>query len=301
MLQAPHPSKESVPTRARTAAATIILLTGIAVGGIHPATSVAQDTEQPVIEENDPESIIKRKFDKRKWQDLSAAERDEFGELTAQMYKENPDDPKSQNLYADYLIASGQLAKAFPVLRELAEINPLRGLQAAAVARRLKLFEEANMIAEKSLSEMSKISAKEPANLSVSLAVSQNQLFLQRYTEAIQTLDNAIKLETKPEHQQLARQAYGDAIVAFVKHIEDSSDGTVTERTLQKLKLLQTAVKQVPSSPRIMKIVSDVLSMSEKDDNQEIAALRKELAEALENFRKENSESEKGIPDSESQ
>ncbi len=123
--------------------------------------------------------LVREKFDKRKWSDLSDADKLEFGSLTKLMYDEYPKDAAVKSLYADYLIASENFPKAYPILRELAQQNPLRGLQAAAVARReLGKPEEASEIAERSLNKMSEMSDEDPTNLSVSLAVAQNQLFL---------------------------------------------------------------------------------------------------------------------------
>lgn len=224
--------------------------------------------------------IVREKFDKRKWSDLNEADRQEFGDLTKLMFDEYPKDAAVKNLYADYLIASGSLVKALPILRDLARANPLRGLQAAAVARRLKLFEEADAIAERSLNAMSTMSEEDPTNLSVSLAVAQNQLFLERFSESIQTLDRAIKLAKTPQEQQLARQAFGDAIVAFVKHIEENSQGTVAER-VKILEWLRIALDHAPKNPRVLTVVSNQVLATLNDDNDQINAVREALVKGV--------------------
>ena len=224
--------------------------------------------------------LVRTKFDQKKWQELTDEDKEEFGFLAKLMFDEYPNDPGAKNLYADYLIASGSLSKALPVLRDLAIQNPLRGLQAAAVARRLKLDEEANAIALRSLNEMSTMSDEDPTNLSVSLAVAQNQLFLKRHTEAVQTLDKAMKLAKTPEHQQLARQAFGDAIVAFVQHIEDTSDGTIAER-VRILKMLRVALEHAPKNPRVLTVVSNQVLATLNNDDEQIAAVRKALVSGV--------------------
>jgi len=224
--------------------------------------------------------IVREKFDKMKWSDLSETDRQEFGDLARLMFDEYPKDVGVKNLYADYLIASANLPKALPVLRDLARSNPLRGLQAAAVARRMKLFEEADAIAERSLNAMSAMSEEDPTNLSVSLAVAQNQLFLKRFKESIQTLDRATKLAKTPREQQLSHQAFGDAIVAYVKHIEDNSDGTIAER-VRVLGMMRVALEKAPKNPRVLTVVSNQVLATLNDDNEQIAAIREALVKGV--------------------
>jgi thioredoxin-like negative regulator of GroEL len=240
--------------------------------------------------------IVRNKYDKRKWSELAEAERDEFGSLTKLMFEKYPNDTSVKNLYADFLIASGDLPNALPVLRELSDIIPLRGLQAAAVARKLKLFEEADEIAERSLDAMTAISEEDPRNLSVSLAVAQNQLFLKRFTEAINTLDKAMKLTKSPQELKLARQAFGDAIVAFVAHIEDNSNGTVAER-VRVLKILRVALKSAPKNPRVLTAISNKLRATPDAGNEQITALREAFQAALNEAMENADEGARAKPD----
>ncbi len=80
--------------------------------------------------------IVQENFDKRKWSELPQDERSEFGSLTELMYDAFPNDLTVKNLYVNYLIASAELVRALPVLCDLSKDNPLRGPQAAEVARR---------------------------------------------------------------------------------------------------------------------------------------------------------------------
>jgi tetratricopeptide (TPR) repeat protein len=224
--------------------------------------------------------IVREKFDKRQWRDLSEDERAEFGSLTKLMFEEFPKDPTVKNLYADYLIASGNLTKALPILDDLSIENPLRGLQAAAVARRLGLDERANAIAERSLNTMSTISDEDPTNLAVSLAVAQNQLFLNKHRDAIQTLNKAIKLSKTPEEQQMARQAFGDAMVALVKHIEDTTSGSVQDR-LRIMEHMKIALEFAPQNPRVLTVISNQILATLNDDNEQIAAIRQALLKGV--------------------
>ena len=87
----------------------------------------------------------------KKWSDLTPDQRKEFGDLLALINREAPDDVGIQQLYADYLIASERLEKAVPLLDSLARVQPMRGLQCAAILRKLGDFAAADRCAEKTL------------------------------------------------------------------------------------------------------------------------------------------------------
>ena len=224
--------------------------------------------------------IVKTKFDQKKWQDLTDADKEEFGSLTKLMFDEYPNDPGVKNLYADYLIASGNLNKALPVLRDLAVQNPFLGLRAAAVARQLGYTDEADTIVKRSLGEMSTISDEDPTNLSISLAVAQNQIFLKQYDQAIRTLDKSVKLAKTPEQQQQARTAFGDAVVLFVQNIEDTSSGTIAER-VRILQMMKVALQYAPKNPRVLTLVSNQVLATLNEDNEQIAAVREALVSGV--------------------
>ncbi len=224
--------------------------------------------------------IVQTKFDKRKWQDLEAAEKDEFGNLTKLMYEEYENDPGAQSLYADYLIASGSLTKAMPVLEELARRNPLRGLQAAAVARQLGNEERATAIAQRSLATVSAMSEEDPRNLAISMAVARSQVFLKQFEDSINTLAKAVKLAKTPEEEKLARGAYGDAIVEFVNHIENSSAGSIEDR-VRILEMMKTALNAAPTNPRVLTLVSNQVLATLGEDDEQIAAVRRSLVSGV--------------------
>ena len=167
-----------------------------------------------------------------------------------------------------------------PVLEDLAAENPMRGFQAALVAKRLKNFEKANTIAGSSLSTLTTMLEEDPTNLSISLAVARNQLFLEQYKDAIVTLGKAVKLAKTEEEQNFARTSLGDAIVAFVKNIEDTSGGSVTDR-VQIFEYLQVALQYAPKNPRVLQLVTNQILATLNDDDEQIAALRKALVSGV--------------------
>jgi len=233
---------------------------------------------KPTIEEKSEDSILLEKFDERKWSELTRAEQAQLGSLTKRMYEESPDDLAAKSRYADLLIASRDFRTALTILRDLANDDPLqRGLQAAAMARRLNRHEEANAINERSLKLLSTKSDQDPTNLSVSLGIAQHQLFLKRFEPAIRTLDKARKLAKSPRDQQLASWEFRDATVAYIRHIEGTSNGTVTER-IRILELLQLAVKSSQRNPRVLNTISQQLLRA---DNEKITELLGELRTAL--------------------
>ncbi len=125
------------------------------------------------------------------------------------------------------------------------------------------------------------MSKEDPLNLTLSVAVAQNQLFLERFTIGIATLNRAVKLAKTPRDQQLARAAFGDAIVAFIKHLQDSSDVTVAERA-KILVMLQVAVAAATENPRVLSVIAQQLGATRDNDDPQIIELRKSLSKTIE-------------------
>ncbi len=220
--------------------------------------------------------VLTKQYIGKNWADLSAEQRDEFGEVLQLLHEKTPQDNRIKQLYADYLIVSEKLEKAMPILEELALTHPMRGFQAAAIARRLDRFVTANRLAEQSLEAVKKMSQDDPTNAVLALAVAQNQLFLKRYADAIRTIKDASRAAKTPEHAAKLNQAMGDAIVAWIGFIEESPDDTPADR-LRILMMLEFALKTAPNNPRVLTLVADQVLNTLQDDDAEIARRRKAL------------------------
>lgn len=220
--------------------------------------------------------ILEKEYLGKDWEQLDDEGKDEFGRILALIHQEAPKDMAIKRLYADYLIAAEKLPQAIPVLEELARVQPMRGLQAAALARRLGNEATANRFAERTLDAVSRMSEEDPTNAVLALAVAQNQLFLKRFAETVRTLDRSIPRVKDDDERNMLKQAMGDTIVAWVAHIEESPVNSVNDR-LRILKMLQTALRYAPSNLRVMTVVADeVLAVIDEDDAK-IAAVREAL------------------------
>jgi tetratricopeptide (TPR) repeat protein len=207
---------------------------------------------------------------------LDDDQRAEFGELLELIRKQNPDDIPVKQLYADYLIAAEKFSQAVPVLEDLFRIQPMRGLQAAALLRNLGNDAAADRMAKRTLESVAKLSEEDPTNSRLALAVAQNQLFIKRYSEAVRTLDRAIRRAKTDQERDQLNQAIGDAMVAWVSSLEESPNKSVSDR-LRILKMLQVALEHAPNNPRVLTVVADqVLATMNEDDNQ-VRAVRAAL------------------------
>ena len=222
--------------------------------------------------------LLEKRFIGRNWKELSIEEREDFGRILKLINRESPKDFKARQLYADYLIANGQMSKAIPLLDDLARVQPMRGLQAAAIARKLGNDATATRLAKRTLGSVQKILEEDPSNAILTLAVAQNQLFLKRYPESVRTLERGIKLAKKEDERKKLSVAMGDAIVAWVGFIEQSpADSDIDRQRI--LKMLQVALTYAPNNPRVLTLVADqVLATMHKTDAQ-TRALRKALVE----------------------
>ncbi len=220
--------------------------------------------------------ILRKEYEGKKWSELNDEQRLEFGSLLKLLHEDAPGDISVKRLYADYLIAAEKFPQAVPLLEDLARSQPMRGLQAAALSRRLGNNNNANRLAAQTLEAVSKMSTEDPTNAVLALAVAQNQLFLKRYTEAVRTLDRAVQRAKTKEDQIRLNQAMGDAIVAWVAFIEESPNNTEAER-LRILRMLQTALQYAPNNPRVLTLVADQVLGTMDSDSEKIAASRQAL------------------------
>lgn len=232
-----------------------------------------------VVKRHEPAArwMLQNSYLGKDWNQLSQADKEEFGGLLRLIYTEAPNDIAIKNLYADYLIADQNFTKAIPLLDDLARVQPMRGLQAAALSRRLGNTATADRLARRTLLDVEKLFAEDPSNSILALAVAQNQLFLKRYPEAVRTLEQGIaRAKTDPEKMQLM-QAMGDGIVVWVQSVQSSeSKDTETER-LRVLKMLQVALRYAPNNPRVLTLVADQVLATMNDQDAQLATIRKAL------------------------
>lgn len=210
------------------------------------------------------------------WGSLDDDQRAEFGQLLKIIHEEAPKDVAIQQLYADYLIASEKFPQAIPILEQLARFQPMRGLQAAALSRRLGNPEAANRLAKMTLDAVALMSEEDPTNSVLALAVAQNQLFLKRYPESLRTLERSIKRAKTKEEAEKLKQAYGDATAAWIGFIEQSEMSNTQER-LRILRLLEKALNYAPTNPRVLTIVADQVLATLDDDDEQVVMLRESL------------------------
>ncbi|WP_161604694.1 tetratricopeptide repeat protein [Roseiconus nitratireducens] len=225
--------------------------------------------------------LLKNEFVGKQWGSLDAEKRDQFGEVLAMIHRSAPKDTAVTKMYAEYLIVSQRYASAIPLLDELSEVEPMRGLQAAALSRQIGDKVAAERFAERALSRVTEMSKDDPTNTALAMAVARNQVFLQRHADAVKTLDRSVKVAKTPEERQVLSQALGDAIVAWVKFIEESPVDTIQGR-LRVLKMLQAALRYAPNNPRVVTLVADhVLRSTDDSGDSESAGERRAELESV--------------------
>ena len=220
--------------------------------------------------------LLEKQFLGKNWVELTETERNEFGRLLEVLHKDEPDDVPVQQLYAEYLMASERLAEAIPVLEKLIPMQPMRGLQAAAISRNLGEQDQANRLAEKTLEKVARMSKEDPTNSNLALAVAQNQLFLKRYAEGVETLERALHRASSDETREQLNQALGDSIVAWVNELSEPAPEGIHER-LRILRMLQSALQYAPNNPRVLTLVADQVLAAMDENDEEVAAVREAL------------------------
>ena len=242
-----------------------------------------EDGEQPAIAHFNGDQaaarwLLKEQYLGQNWNDLSEEQRQEFGALLKLIHDQQPDDMQINQLYADYLIAGQRLADAVPLLDQLARYQPMRGLQAAAISRQLGNTEQAERFGERTLTDLSQRLEDDPTNAMLALAVARSQLFLHRYEEAVQTLQTAVRRAKTDEDRQQLSQATGDAIVAWVAFLDDSSNETPAGR-VHTLRMLQAALRVAPNNPRVLTLIADHVLATAGEQDKQVETLRQSLIE----------------------
>jgi tetratricopeptide (TPR) repeat protein len=220
--------------------------------------------------------LVKELYLGKSWTDLDREQQTEFGRLLALLAQQQPNDLGIIQLYADYLIASERLAAAIPYLRQLTEKQPMRGWQAAALARRTGDEPLAVRLAKETLARVEGLFQEEPANPNLALAVVQNQIFLDQHAEAVRLLNDALSRMKTDEHRQVLQQAMGDTISAWIVKIQQQPNNSLAEK-LQVLKLLQVALQYAPNNPRVLTLVADQVLKTIDSSDEEVITVRNAL------------------------
>ena len=217
-----------------------------------------------------------KNFVGKPWSSLSKQQLNEFGLILDVIYHAESDDLQCKQMFAEYLTFRGKLESALEILRELAPTDPIRGLRAASLARRLGDQADADRLAREALMTIQKLSLDDPTNSALSIAIANNQLFLERFDEAARTLVRALKLAKTKKEKAVLSQVMGDAIVVWISHIEKARGETVEDR-LRILKMLRAALNYAPNNPRVIRMVADqvLATLEEKDEN--LVAVRESL------------------------
>ncbi|QDV43302.1 Tetratricopeptide repeat protein [Stieleria neptunia] len=212
----------------------------------------------------------------KKLTDFSSEELDEVGRVLQLITEREDKNLGAKRMYAEYLIFEQRLSSAIPVVLELAEVEPMRGLQAASLARHLNESEAAEQYASAALERVEEMHKDDPTNSQIAMSIARNQIFLERHSDAIRTLKRSIDVAKTQEERRMLTQALGDAIVAYVTYIEKSPTNTVQER-LRVLTMLDAAVKIAPNNPRVVTMVADHVLASLSEDDEQISTVREAL------------------------
>lgn len=220
--------------------------------------------------------LLQNRMIGQKWTDFEDQELKDAGTVLKLISDAEPDNLPVKKMYAEYLIFEQRLASAIGVLNDLSGVEPMMGLQAAALARRLGKDEEARQYAANTLERVEEMLKDDPTNGYLAMNIARNQIFLDRHSDAIRTIRNSLKLVRTDDEKRLLSQALGDAIVAYVNYIEKSPTDTVTER-LRVLRMLEVAIQIAPNNPRVVTMVADHVLGSMNEEDAELASVREAL------------------------
>jgi tetratricopeptide (TPR) repeat protein len=213
-----------------------------------------------------------------KWTDFDDTKLEQAGQVLALISEREPNNFGVKKMYAEYLIFEKRYASVIPILDELSEVEPLLGLQTAAFARRVGDRDAAEQYAAKTLDRIEDMLKDDPTNGSLAMHIARNQIFLERHSDAIRTLQRSIGLVKTSDEKRMLSQALGDAIVAYINFIEKSPSDTIVEK-LRVLRMLDVAIQIAPNNPRVVTMVADHVLNTLNEDDAEISSVRQGLIE----------------------
>ena len=247
---------------------------------VDPAVEKARKEFDETGDEKAARLILQKTYIGRKWAELNEEQRDDFGKLIEAVRKGSPDDVVIKQVHVDYLIASKRLEDALPVLDELAKVQPMRALQAAAILRQLGQEQKATDTAAKCLSIVKKLSSDKPENATITLAVAQTHLFLHQHTEAVKVLrDSSKDGKSNAEIRQL-RNALGDTYVAWIAHEKKTTKASF-EQTKKGWEMLVEGIRFAPNNPRVLGALVDEITSIAEEEVEELRSKKMEPVKSL--------------------
>lgn len=220
--------------------------------------------------------LLEYKIIDRKLTDFEPEELEEAGRVLKLITENEPKNLGIKRLYANYLVYEKRFPAAIVVLDELSEFDPVNGLATAALARQIQDYDAAERFALRALERVEEMKKDDPANAILAMRIAQNQIFLDRHSDAIRTLRRGIDIARTSEDRRMLTQGLGDAIVAYVNYIEKTPTNTVQDR-LRVLNMLAVAVQIAPNNPRVIGVVADHVLNSLDETDTEITSVRTAL------------------------
>ncbi|MEM6469504.1 MAG: tetratricopeptide repeat protein [Planctomycetota bacterium] len=220
--------------------------------------------------------LLEQELIGKKWTDLDDEELERAGVILKLITDQQPKNLDAKKMYAEYLVFEKRLEQAIPLLVELSEVEPMMGLNAAMLARRLGDRDAAERYAERTLGRVEQTLRDDPTNANLAMNIAGNQIFLKRHSDAIKTLRKSMELSQTQNDRRMLSLAVGDAIVAYVNHIEESPSETVKER-LRVLKMLEVAIRVAPNNQRVLRIVAEHVLGSVDEEDSDLSTVRQAL------------------------
>lgn len=215
--------------------------------------------------------LLENAFDLEKSKDWDEDQLEEFGKVTALAVSEFPHHLGANMLHAEYLVATGKAPQAVPYLDKLAQSQPMRGLQAAAILRRSGNDQQADRHAKGTLERLQRMVADDPKNGQLRMLHAQVLIFLKRYSEAVQTLVDGANRSGDAALQPMI----GEALIVWSRSLADEKQDVATLRN--RLVLLQKAAEFAPSNPHVLRAIADTVLATIDEDDAQVTALRESL------------------------
>jgi len=224
--------------------------------------------------------MIEHVYDKTPWEDLDARNQDDCLAMLATLYSLAPGDHPIAGRYAERLLQAGRYQDALPVLVSLIPTAPGIGLRAAIIAKNQGLHDKANTYAQQSQARFSELVQLDPGSAELAVSLARCQVFLGQFTEAIASIDQAIKNATDDKMVALLFGIRVEAIVAWADAIQTKPVTSLADR-LRLLQLLDESLRHAPGNSQLLQLViRHVLAVTDKDD-QQVADVRQALVNGV--------------------
>ncbi len=179
---------------------------------------------------------------------------------------------------SSYLSQMGAHREAIKLLQEVSLVYPEVSVTGLSIAYQMKDDQLAKDFARSAEAYLLRKIAESPNSLQQRLDLAKALVIQEREQDAATSLREGMNaLSSDPKATEKLQEATGEVLVFFVNRL--AKKGSPRESLLQRLNVINNAIKIAPNNPKVVNAMIDIVLECESDKEQQIVALRNALVQ----------------------